>query len=75
MAKNKPLPKNEQSRGNPRTVDRQMVVPQNYQNTQFPVTSANPKRRELNPAERRSYENKFADAPKILHGTSRQSRY
>lgn len=71
----KPRSKNDQYPKSKQTVDRQMVVPENYQNTQFPVTSANPKRREMNPEERRSYENKFADAPKILHGTSRQSRY
>ena len=52
-----------------------MVVPYNYENFRYPVVSANPKRRELNPEERASHENKFDDAPKIIYGRSRQSRY
>jgi hypothetical protein len=56
-------------------VDRQMIVPKDYDKSEFPVVGANPKRSQLNPNERRNFENKAADAPKNPFGTSRQSRY
>lgn len=75
MAKNTPRSKNDQFPNSPRTVDRQMVTPVDLDKAFFPVVSANPKRRELNPGERPSHENKTADAPEVLYGTRRQSRY
>lgn len=58
------------------TVDRQMVIPVDYEKSFFPVTSANPKRSELNPGERKSTPNTFRDCPTNPYGgTRRQSRY
>jgi len=72
----KPRSKNDQYPKSPKTVDRQMVVPEDYEKSFFPVTSANPKRRELNEGERKSTPNTFANSPaNPFGGTRKQSRY
>jgi hypothetical protein len=56
------------------TIDRQMIVPEGYENFTYPVVMANPRRRVLNPDEIPSHEQKTGPA-NPFGGSRRQSRY